>query len=171
MQDRMPDLGRPDCVTFVRKGFRDIIWCYNQNEPATISYRRNLNGPICDACGADVEALPESHPFLAHILKPIKERNVNIKPLQDKIVIKLDKPPEKTESGLFIPDTVKEPPIYGTVIAAGEGRILENGKVVPNQVKTGDRVLTRKYAGTEIKINGEDLVMVKEEDVLGVVEE
>lgn len=99
-----------------------------------------------------------------------KEReSMNVKPLQDKLLIRQDKQ-EEQKGGIFIPDIAKEPPIMGTVVAAGEGKILENGKVRKMEVKEGDRVLFSKYAGTDMKFDGEDLVMMTEDDILGVIE-
>ena len=77
---------------------------------------------------------------------------------------------EKTKGGIIIPDTAKEKPLEGKVIAVGNGKILEDGKVRPLDVKVGDRVLFGKYAGTEIKIEGDEHLMLREEDILGVIE-
>jgi chaperonin GroES len=93
-----------------------------------------------------------------------------IRPLHDRVLIKRVKEEEKTKGGIIIPDTAKEKPIEGKVIAVGNGRILEDGKVRKLEVKAGDRVLIGKYAGTEVKIDGEEHVMLREEEILGVVE-
>src|SRR6188474_3958664 len=93
-----------------------------------------------------------------------------IRPLQDRILIKRVKEEEKTKGGIIIPDTAKEKPIEGEVIAVGNGKVLEDGKVRPLDIKKGDRVLFGKYAGTEVKIEGEDHLILREEDVLGVIE-
>ncbi len=77
---------------------------------------------------------------------------------------------EKTPGGLIVPDAAKEKPLEGTVVAVGNGRILENGKVIPLDVKAGDQILFGKYAGTELKVDGQDLLMLSEADVLGVIE-
>jgi chaperonin GroES len=77
---------------------------------------------------------------------------------------------EKTKGGIIIPDTAKEKPIEGKVIAAGAGRINKDGKKMPMEVKTGDRILFAKYGGTEVKMDGEEYLMMKEEDVLAVIE-
>jgi chaperonin GroES len=95
---------------------------------------------------------------------------MNFRPLQDRILIKRETGEEKTKGGIIIPDTAKEKPLEGKVMAAGNGKVLEDGKVRPLDVKAGDRILFSKYAGTEIKIDGEDLLILREEDVLGVIE-
>jgi chaperonin GroES len=95
---------------------------------------------------------------------------MNAKPLQDRVIVKRVQEEEKTKGGIIIPDTAKEKPVEGKVIAVGSGRIMENGKKVPLQVKKGDRVLFGRYAGTEIKIDGEDLLIMKEDDIVAIVE-
>jgi chaperonin GroES len=95
---------------------------------------------------------------------------MNIRPLQDRIIVKRVQEEEKTKGGIIIPDTAKEKPIEGKVIAAGNGKVLEDGKVRPLDVKKGDRILFSKYAGTEIKIDGEEHLIMREEDILGVIE-
>ena len=95
---------------------------------------------------------------------------MGIRPLQDRVIVKRTKEEETTKGGIIIPDTAKEKPIQGKVIAAGNGKVLEDGKVRPLDVKAGDRVLFSKYAGTEIKIDGEEHLIMREEDILGVVE-
>jgi chaperonin GroES len=96
--------------------------------------------------------------------------STKIRPLQDRIIVKRVQEEEKTKGGIIIPDTAKEKPIEGKVIAAGNGKVLEDGKVRPLDVKAGDRVLFSKYAGTEIKIDGEEHLIMREEDILGVIE-
>lgn len=93
-----------------------------------------------------------------------------IKPLQNRIVVKRLNAEEKTAGGLFIPDTAKEKPQEGKVIAVGPGKFLENGKRQELDVKKGDRVLFTKYGGTEVKIDGEDVLIMRDEDILGIVE-
>jgi chaperonin GroES len=93
-----------------------------------------------------------------------------IRPLQDRLIVKRVQEEEKTKGGIIIPDTAKEKPIEGKVLAAGNGKVLEDGKVRPLDVKAGDRVLFSKYAGTEIKIDGEEHLIMREEDILGVIE-
>ena len=78
---------------------------------------------------------------------------------------------EKTKGGIIIPDTAKEKPIQGEVIAVGNGKIMENGEVKPLDVKEGDRVLFGKYAGTEVKIDGEEYLIMREDDILGIIED
>ncbi|AKU91378.1 co-chaperone GroES [Vulgatibacter incomptus] len=95
---------------------------------------------------------------------------MKIRPLHDRVIIKRVEEEEKTKGGLYIPDSAKEKPLEGKVIAVGNGKILEDGKVRPLDIKAGDRVLFSKYAGTEIKVEGEDHLMLREDDVLGVIE-
>ena len=95
---------------------------------------------------------------------------MNVRPLHDKILIKRIDAPQMTKGGIVIPDTVKEKPQEGKVIATGKGRILEDGKVVPLAVKKGDRILFGKYGGTEIKIEGEDYIILDENEVLAIIE-
>ena len=92
------------------------------------------------------------------------------RPLHDRVVIRRVEAEEKTLGGIIIPDTAKEKPIEGEVIAVGNGKILEDGKVRALDIKAGDRVLFSKYAGTEIKIDGQEHLMMREEDILGVIE-
>lgn len=93
-----------------------------------------------------------------------------IRPLQDRIIIKRIQEEEKSKGGIIIPDTAKEKPVEGEVIAVGNGKILEDGSVRKLELKVGDRVLFGKYAGTDVKIDGEEHLILREEDVLGVVE-
>jgi len=95
---------------------------------------------------------------------------MKIRPLQDRLIVKRLKEEEKTKGGIIIPETAKEKPLEAEVIAVGNGKVLEDGKVRPLDVKAGDRVLFSKYAGTEIKIDGEEYLMLREDDVLGVIE-
>ncbi len=95
---------------------------------------------------------------------------MKIRPLQDRIIVKRVEEEEKTKGGIIIPDSAKEKPLEGKVIAVGNGKILEDGKVRPLDIKVNDRILFGKYAGTEIKIDGEEHLMLREEDVLGVIE-
>ena len=94
-----------------------------------------------------------------------------IRPLQDRIIVKRMQEEEKTKGGIIIPDTAKEKPLEGKVIAVGNGKVLEDGKVRPLDVKAGDRILFGKYAGTEVKIDGEEHLIMREDDILGVIEE
>src|ERR1700722_19152504 len=95
---------------------------------------------------------------------------MKIRPLADRLVVKRVKEEEKSKGGIIIPDTAKEKPIEGEVIAVGSGKILEDGTVRKVDLKVGDRVLFGKYAGTEVKIDGEDRLIVREDDILGVIE-
>ena len=95
---------------------------------------------------------------------------MKIRPLQDRIIVKRVQEEEKTKGGIIIPDTAKEKPIEGKVIAVGNGKVQEDGKVRPLDVKAGDRILFSKYAGTEVKLDGKDLLIMKESDILGVLE-
>ena len=95
---------------------------------------------------------------------------MKIRPLQDRVIVKRVQEEEKTKGGIIIPDTAKEKPIEGEIVAVGNGKVLEDGKVRPLDIKAGDRVLFSKYAGTEIKIEGEEHVILREEEVLGVLE-
>jgi chaperonin GroES len=96
--------------------------------------------------------------------------NMNLRPLQDRIIVKRVEEETKTAGGLFIPETAKEKPQRGEIVAVGKGKKTEDGKVLPLDVKVGDTVLFGKYAGTEIKVDGEDLLMMREDDILAVVE-
>jgi chaperonin GroES len=95
---------------------------------------------------------------------------MKFRPLHDRVVVKRVDAEEKTKGGIIIPDTAKEKPQEGEVIAAGPGARDESGKLIPLDLKAGDRILFGKWSGTEIKIEGEDLLIMKESDVLGVVE-
>ena len=95
---------------------------------------------------------------------------MKIRPLQDRIIVKRVEEEEKTKGGIIIPDTAKEKPMEGEVIAVGTGKILENGKKQPLEIKSGDRVLFSKYAGTDIKIDGVEHLIMKEDDILGIIE-
>ena len=95
---------------------------------------------------------------------------MKIRPLQDRILVKRLKEEEKTKEGIIIPDSAKEKPSEGIVVAVGKGKVLENGTQVVLDVKKGDRVLFSKYGGTEVKIDGEEHLIMREDDILGVVE-
>ncbi len=95
---------------------------------------------------------------------------MNLRPLQDRIIVKRVEEETKTAGGLFIPETAKEKPQRGEIVATGNGKKTEDGKVLPLDVKVGDIVLFGKYAGTEIKVDGEDFLMMREDDILAVVE-
>ena len=95
---------------------------------------------------------------------------MQLKPLADRIVVKVVNGEEKTKSGLYLPDTAQEKPQEGEVIAVGNGRVLDNGQKMPLEVKVGDRIIFSKYSGTEIKLDGEKCVIFSERDVLAVIE-
>jgi chaperonin GroES len=95
---------------------------------------------------------------------------VKIRPLQDRVIVKRIAEEEKTKGGIIIPDTAKEKPQEGKVIAVGKGKVNEDGKVVPLDVKVNDRILFGKYSGSEINMDGEEHLIMREEDILGVIE-
>ena len=95
---------------------------------------------------------------------------MKIRPLQDRLLVKRIDEEETSKGGIIIPDTAKEKPSEGKVLAVGNGKVNEDGKVTPLDVKKGDRVLFSKYAGTEIQVEGEEHIIIREDDVLGVVE-
>ncbi len=94
---------------------------------------------------------------------------MKIRPLHDRVVVRRKEEERTTASGIVIPDSAAEKPIQGEVVAAGNGKILENGQVRPMDVKVGDKVLFGKYSGTEVKIDGEELLVMREEDIMGVL--
>jgi len=95
---------------------------------------------------------------------------MNIRPLQDRLLVKRVEKEQTTAGGIIIPDTAKEKPQEATVVSVGNGKILENGSVRPLEVKAGDRILFSKYAGTEVKIEGEEHLILREDDIIGIVE-
>ena len=95
---------------------------------------------------------------------------MNIRPLHDRIVVRRIEQKETMQGGLYIPDSAKEKPQEGEVVAVGKGKRLEDGKVVPPDVKAGDRILFGKYSGSDIKIDGEEFLIMREDEVLGVLE-
>jgi chaperonin GroES len=95
---------------------------------------------------------------------------MKVRPLADRILVKREDADETVRGGIIIPDTAKEKPQQGKVIAVGPGRLDENGKRIPLEVKKGDRILMGKYAGTEVKIDGEENIIMREDDVLAVIE-
>ena len=95
---------------------------------------------------------------------------MNIRPLHDRLIVERLEEETKTASGIIIPDTAKEKPQQGKVVAVGKGKVTEDGKVLGMDVKVGDKVLFGKYAGTEIKLEGKEFLMMREDDILGVVE-
>jgi chaperonin GroES len=103
-------------------------------------------------------------------LKSERRTEVKIRPLQDRVIVKRIQEEEKTKGGIIIPDTAKEKPQEGRVVAVGKGKVNDDGKITPLDVKVNDRVLFGKYSGTEINIDGEEHLIMREEDILGVIE-
>jgi chaperonin GroES len=95
---------------------------------------------------------------------------MKIRPLQDRVIVKRLEEEEKTKGGIIIPDSAKEKPQEGKVIAVGKGKVTDEGKIIPLDVKAGDRILFGKYSGTEVKIDGEEHLIMREEDILGIIE-
>ena len=95
---------------------------------------------------------------------------MNIRPLRDRVVVKREPEERKSAGGIVIPDTASEKPTFGKVIAVGQGKVLENGQTHTPDIKVGDRVLFGKYSGTEVKVDNEDLIVMREDDVMAVVE-
>ena len=94
---------------------------------------------------------------------------MKVKPLHDRVIVKRVEEEEKTKGGIIIPDTAKEKPVEGKIVAVGDGKIQENGEKTPLEVKAGDRVLFGKYAGTEIQIDGEEHLIMKEDDIIAII--
>jgi chaperonin GroES len=95
---------------------------------------------------------------------------MNLRPLQDRVIVKRLEEDRKSPGGIVIPDTAAEKPVQGEVVEVGKGKILENGSVRAVDVKKGDRILFGKYSGTEVKVEGQDLLVMREEDILAVIE-
>ena len=95
---------------------------------------------------------------------------MKVKPLHDRVIVKRIEEEEKTKGGIIIPDTAKEKPVEGKVTAVGNGKLLENGKKQPLEIKEGDRILFGKYAGTEITIGGEEHLIMREDDIIAILE-
>jgi chaperonin GroES len=94
---------------------------------------------------------------------------MSLKPLADRVVVRPSKAEEMTKGGIIVPDTAKEKPVWGEVIATGPGRVSDEGKTISLEVKTGDKVLYGKYSGTEVTINGEDLLIMRESDIFAIM--
>jgi chaperonin GroES len=94
---------------------------------------------------------------------------IGVRPLHDRVLVRRTPEETKTAGGIIIPDTAKEKPQRGEIVATGKGRVTEDGKVTPLDVKIGDKILFGKYSGTELKLNGEEYLMMKEEDILGIM--
>ena len=97
-------------------------------------------------------------------------KKINIRPLHDRLIVKRLSEEEKTKGGIIIPDTAKEKPQEGEVLAVGNGKVVESGKKVPLDVKVGDKILFSKYSGSEIKVEGEEYLIMREDDVQAVIE-
>jgi chaperonin GroES len=115
-----------------------------------------------------VPTLPKNnnHPNL----QGARQRMSTLKPLGDRIVVKAVEAEEKTAGGIVLPDTAKEKPQTAEVIAVGPGKTLDNGTIAPMEVKVGDKVVYGKYSGTEIKVGAEDVIILRQDDILGIVE-
>ena len=98
------------------------------------------------------------------------ETKMKIRPLHDRVIVRRLEEEERSPGGIVIPDSAKEKPIQGEVVAVGKGKILDSGEIRPLDVKVGDRVLYGKYAGTEVKVANEELLVMREEDIMGVIE-
>ena len=95
---------------------------------------------------------------------------MKLRPLQDRIIVQRVEEESKTKGGIIIPDTAKEKPAEGVVISVGKGKVADDGKLIPMEVKTGNRILFGKYSGTEVKVEGEEYLIMREDDVLGIIE-
>ena len=95
---------------------------------------------------------------------------MKLRPLGDRILVKRIKEEEKTKGGIIIPDTAKEKPQEGKVVAVGKGKVADDGKLISPEVKAGDKILFGKYSGSEIKLEGDDLIVLREDDILGIIE-
>jgi chaperonin GroES len=95
---------------------------------------------------------------------------MKLRPLQDRILVKRIEEQEKTAGGIYIPDTAKEKPVMGEIVSVGNGKKTEDGKVIPVDLKAGDKVLFGKYAGTEVKVEDGDYLIMREDDILGIIE-
>src|ERR1700679_3623456 len=109
-------------------------------------------------------------PALSTVTKHQESCSMKIRPLHDRVIVKREEEERKSPGGIVIPDTATEKPVFGKVIAVGKGKILENGEIRPLDVKVGDKILFGKYSGTEVKMDGDELVCMREEDIMAVVE-
>jgi chaperonin GroES len=100
----------------------------------------------------------------------VRRKAMKIRPLQDRVIVQRIEEEERTKVGIIIPDTAKEKPQEGKVIAVGKGKMNEAGKLLPLSVKEGDRILFGKYSGSEVKLNGNEYLIMREDDILGIVE-
>lgn len=97
-------------------------------------------------------------------------KKINVRPLRDRLIVRRIEEEEKTKGGIIIPDSAKEKPQEGEVVAVGSGRVSEDGKIIPLDIKAGDRILFSKYGGTEIKIEGEEYLILREDDIQAVLQ-
>jgi chaperonin GroES len=120
-----------------------------------------------------VEVAVRANPLKISRLKPKSERRqeVKIRPLQDRVIVKRIEEEEKSKGGIIIPDTAKEKPQEGKVVAVGKGKLNDDGKITPLDLKVNDRILFGKYSGSEINIDGEEHLIMREDDILGVIEQ
>jgi chaperonin GroES len=102
--------------------------------------------------------------------KSERRQEVKIRPLQDRVIVKRIEEEEKSKGGIIIPDTAKEKPQEGKIVAVGKGKLSDDGKIIPLDVKVNDRVLFGKYSGSEINMDGEEHLIMREEDILGIIE-
>src|SRR5579863_2201102 len=114
-----------------------------------------------------VLASPKDQPVQ---VKHLRSDSMKIRPLHDRVIVKRLEEERTSPGGIVIPDTAAEKPVQGKIVAVGKGKILEDGKVRPVDVKVGDKILFGKYSGTEVKVDGEELVVMREEDVMAVIE-
>jgi chaperonin GroES len=120
--------------------------------------------------GAEDDPAPETTTEIVATGHAPRRFSMKIRPLEDRVIVRRVKEEEKTKGGLFIPDTAKEKPVEAIVLAVGNGKILEDGTVRPLDVKVGDRVLFGKYTGNEVKIDGEEALILRQDDILGILE-
>jgi chaperonin GroES len=129
--------------------------------------------PTAESANSDPAIrLPKSLPLCRCIVDSLYEESttMKIRPLHDRVIVQREEEERKSAGGIVIPDTAAEKPIRGKVLAVGKGKILENGDIRPLDVKVGDKVLFGKYGGTEVKVDGEDLLVMREEDIMAVIE-
>ncbi|BDD66394.1 hypothetical protein Sj15T_14150 [Sphingobium sp. TA15] len=119
--------------------------------------------------GEGAGVAPRFHPHPIQRRKEGKALNMAFRPLHDRVLVRRVEAEEKTAGGIIIPDTAKEKPQEGEIVSVGTGSKAEDGKVTPLDVKAGDRILFGKWSGTEVKVDGEDLLIMKESDILGVI--
>jgi chaperonin GroES len=101
----------------------------------------------------------------------MNQDQMKVTPLGDRVLVKQDEEPQKTAGGLFLPDTAKEAPQWGTIVRAGTGRLLDNGEIRPLTVKEGDKIIFGKYSGTKVKMGQDELLFMREEDIMAIVED